>query len=153
HPGEYPLNEGNVVTSSGLDIAVEQYEQHFQERHVPHSTALHSVKLPEEKPYLVGPLPRVNLCFDHLSPTAKREAEKCKIEWPCRNNFKSIVARALELISAYEEAIAIVEDYQSEPNPSRIAYEPRPGEGCHATEAPHRRVILLSVTEGDDKPG
>ncbi len=136
HPQEYPLNEGNIVSSSGLDIPAEQYENHFQERHVPHSTALHSVMLPAEKPYLVGPLARLNLCFDRLSPAAKREAEKCRVEWPCRNNFKSIVARALELITVYEEAIAIVEDYQAEPSPSRVLYEPKAGEGCHATEAP-----------------
>jgi sulfhydrogenase subunit alpha len=149
HSGEYPMNEGNVVTSSGLNIPVEEYEQHFQERHVAHSTALHSVKLPEEKAYLVGPLSRVSLCFDYLSPVAKREAEKCKIEWPCRNNFKSIVARALEMITAYDDAIAIVEDYQSELNPSRIAFEPRAGEGCHATEAP-RGLIYHRYRVGGD---
>jgi coenzyme F420-reducing hydrogenase alpha subunit len=136
HASEYPLNEGAIVSSSGLDIAVEEYERHFQERHVPHSTALHSVKLPEETPYLVGPLARVNLCFDQLSPTARREAEKSKLDWPCKNNFKSIIARALELITACEEAIAIVEGYESEPSPSQIAYQPQAGAGCHATEAP-----------------
>jgi coenzyme F420-reducing hydrogenase alpha subunit len=136
HPSEYPMNEGHVVTSSGLDIPVEDYEKHFQERHVAHSTALQSVKLPEETPYLVGPLSRANLCFDQLSPTAKREAESLRLEWPCRNNFKSIIARALEMITAYEEAIDIVEDYQSEPVVSRIPYPKKSGEGCHATEAP-----------------
>jgi coenzyme F420-reducing hydrogenase alpha subunit len=136
HPDEYPMNEGNVVCSSGLNVPVEEYESYFQERHVAHSTALHSVKLPEEKPYLVGPLARVNLCFDQLSPTAKREAAQLKLEWPCRNNFKSIIARALEMTTAYEEAIAIVEDYQSEPAVSRVPYPKKAGEGCHATEAP-----------------
>ncbi len=148
HPDEYPMNEGHVVSSSGLDIPVEDYEKHFQERHVPQSTALHSVLLPGETSYLVGPLARVNLCFDQLSATAKREAEKCKIEWPCRNNFKSIVARSLELITAYEEAIDLVEKYQ-EPSPSRIPFEPKAGEGCHATEAP-RGLIYHRYRVGDD---
>jgi coenzyme F420-reducing hydrogenase alpha subunit len=149
HPDEYPMNEGHVVTSSGLDVPVEEYEKHFQEQHLAHSTALHSVMLPEGKSYLVGPLARVNLCFDQLSPTAKREAESCKIEWPCKNNFKSIVARALELITAYEEAIAIVESYEVEPSPSRIAFYPRPGQGCHATEAP-RGLIYHRYEVGSD---
>jgi coenzyme F420-reducing hydrogenase alpha subunit len=149
HPNEYPLNDGHVVSSGGLDIPVEQYEDHFEERQVPHSTSLHSVMLPAEKPYLVGPLARVNLCFDQLSPTAKREAEKCKVEWPCTNNFKSIVARALELIHAYEEAIEIIEDYQAEPSPSRVSFEPKPGAGCHATEAP-RGLIYHRYRIGDD---
>jgi coenzyme F420-reducing hydrogenase alpha subunit len=133
---EYPMNEGEVVSSSGLCIPLEDYEQHFQEVHVAHSTALHSVRVPGEQPYLVGPLARVNLCFDQLSPTARREAEKLKLAWPLRNNFKSIIARAMELITAYEEAITLIEAYQSEPTPSRITFLPKDGEGCHATEAP-----------------
>lgn len=149
HPNEYPLNEGNVVSSSGLNIPVEQYEQHFQERHMPQSTALHSVLMPGGKPYLVGPLARVNLCFDQLSPTAKREAEKIKYSLPCRNNFKSIIARALELIAVYEEALAIVKDYQAEPQPSLVPYAPHPGEGCHATEAP-RGLLYHRYRIGDD---
>jgi coenzyme F420-reducing hydrogenase alpha subunit len=71
------------------------------------------------------------------------------LEWPCRNNFKSIIARALELITAYEEAIAIVEAYQAEPSPSRVAYEPKSGEGCHATEAP-RGLIYHCYRVGAD---
>ncbi len=149
HPNEYPMNEGNVVSSKGLDVPMEEYEKHFEERHVPQSTALHSVRVPAETPYLVGPLARVNLCFDHLSPTAQREAEKLKIEWPCQNNFKSIIARALELITAYEEAIAIVEDYNAELNPSLIPYHPKPGVGCHATEAP-RGLIYHRYRVGED---
>lgn len=116
---------------------------------MPQSTSLHSVMLPAEKSYLVGPLARINLCFDQLSPTAKRAAEKCSIVWPSRNNFKSIAARAVELIDAYEEAVTIVESYQAEPAESRIHYEPKPGEGCHATEAP-RGLLYHRYRIGDD---
>jgi coenzyme F420-reducing hydrogenase alpha subunit len=149
HPAEYPMNEGHVVSTSGLDIPVEEYEQHFDERHMPQSTALHSVMLPDEKSYLVGPLARVNLCFDQLSPAAKRAAEKCGIDWPSRNNFQSIAARAIELIDAYEEAIAIIERYSAEPTQSRVPFQPRPGRGCHATEAP-RGLIYHRYRIGDD---
>jgi sulfhydrogenase subunit alpha len=136
HPEEFPMNEGRVVTTSGLNIPVEDYERHFQERHMQHSTALHSVKIPDRRSYLVGPLARVNLCFDQLSPRARREAENCGIPWPSMNNFHSIVARAVEMIDAYEEAVAIVRDYRAAPAQSRLPYTPRAGEGCHATEAP-----------------
>jgi coenzyme F420-reducing hydrogenase alpha subunit len=149
HPDEFPMNEGRIVSTSGLDVAVEEYEQHFEERHMPQSTALHSVLLPQENSYLVGPLSRVNLCFDQLSPAAKRAAEKCGITWPSRNNFQSIAARAIELIGAYEEAIGIVERYNAEPAQSRVPYEPRPGSGCHATEAP-RGLIYHRYRIGDD---
>jgi coenzyme F420-reducing hydrogenase alpha subunit len=149
HPNEYPMNEGRIVSTSGLDIPMEEYEQHFEERHMPQSTALHSVKLPEAKSYLVGPLARVNLCFEELSPIAKQAAETCGIAWPSRNNFQSIVARAVELIDAYEEAIAIVKSYNAEPAESRVLFKPKPGVGCHATEAP-RGLIYHRYRIGDD---
>jgi coenzyme F420-reducing hydrogenase alpha subunit len=146
---EYPMNDGRVVGAGGLDIPVEEYEQHFQERHVKQSTALHSVRLPDETDYLVGPLARINNCFDQLSPLAKRHAEDCRSDWPLRNNFQSIVARAIELIAAYEEAIEIVREYNAEPNVSRVDYTPRAGEGCHATEAP-RGLLYHRYRIGDD---
>ena len=148
-PHEYPMNEGRVVSTSGLDIPVEEYEQHFEERHLPQSTALHSVMLPLAKTYLVGPLSRINLCFDQLAPTAKRLAEQCGIAWPSRNNFQSIVARAVEIIGAFEEAAAIVRDYNAEPAQSRVPFEARPGVGCHATEAP-RGLIYHRYRIGED---
>jgi len=149
HPTEYPMNEGNVVSSSGLNIPPEEYERHFEERHVPQSTALHSVLLPDGKNYLVGPLARVNLCREQLSDTAKREADTARLDWPCRNNFKSILARSLELITAFEEAIRIVEEYRTEPTPSRAEVTLRAGEGCHVTEAP-RGLIFHRYRIGDD---
>jgi coenzyme F420-reducing hydrogenase alpha subunit len=149
HLYEYPMNEGRVVSSSGLDIAIEQYEEHFEERHMPQSTALHSVMVPSGRSYLVGPLARITLCFDELSPTAKRAAETCGIAWPSRNNFQSIVARAVELIDAYEEAIAIIRDYNAEPAQSRIPFVPKAGEGCHATEAP-RGLLYHRYRIGED---
>ena len=149
HDVEYPMNDGDVVTSTGLTICVERYEEHFQERHLPQSTALHSVLLPGERNYLVGPLARWNNCFDQLSPIAKRSAEACGMEWPSGNNFKSIVVRAIEMINAFEEAIDIVGDYHAEPVPSRLALEPRAGEGCHATEAP-RGLLYHRYRIGED---
>jgi len=146
---EYPMNYDRIISSGGLDISCEQYEQHFREQHMPQSTALHSVLLPEEKNYLVGPLARVNLCLDQLTPIARREAEKCGLSWPSRNNFQSIAARAVELILAYEEAIRIVNEYNAAPAQSRVAYEPHPGEGCHATEAP-RGLLYHRYRIGED---
>jgi coenzyme F420-reducing hydrogenase alpha subunit len=128
---------------------VEEYEQHFEERHMPQSTALHSVMMPEAKSYLVGPLARINLCFDELAPVAKRAADACGISWPSRNNFQSIAARAVELIDAYEEAVAIVKSYNAEPAESRMLFNPKPGVGCHATEAP-RGLIYHRYRIGDD---
>ncbi len=42
HPNEYPMNEGRLVSSRGLDIAAEEFPDHFEEYQVPHSNALQS---------------------------------------------------------------------------------------------------------------
>ena len=149
HLDEYPMNWGRVVSSTGLDIPVTEYEQHFEERHVPQSTALHSVRLPAETPYLCGPLARINLCLDELPPLARRQAEQCGIVWPSNNNFHSIVARSIEVVAAFEEAVRIVKDYNAPVTPCRVEFTPRAGEGCHATEAP-RGILYHRYRIGDD---
>ena len=59
------------------------------------------------------------------------------------------INRAIELIDAYEEAIAIVESYNAEPTPSRVPYTPRAGSGRHATEAP-RGLLYHRYRIGED---
>ena len=137
------------MSSSGLDIPVDDYETYFEEHHEKQSNALHSVMLPGRNPYLVGPLARFNLCFGQLLPAARREAEACKVQWPCHNNFKSIQARAVELIHAFEESLAIVKDYQCELTQCRVPFEPGPGTACHATEAP-RGLLYHRYRIGED---
>jgi coenzyme F420-reducing hydrogenase alpha subunit len=145
----YPLDEGRIVSSQGLDIDVADYERHFAERQVPWSTALHSLTVPDERPYLVGPLARVNLCHDRLPPRARRAAESCGLGFPLRLSAQSIVARAIEIAAAFEEALAIAREAGAEIAPCRIAHEPRAGHGCHATEAP-RGLLYHRYEIGDD---
>jgi coenzyme F420-reducing hydrogenase alpha subunit len=135
HPDEYPMNEGRIASSRGDSIAAAEFETHYAEQQVPHSTALHCIWKATGKPYLLGPLARVNLNRERLSPTARRVADEVGIAWPCRNPFKSIVARGLEIIHAYQVALGILEQYRP-PKPPRVKYEHRAGSGCWATEAP-----------------
>ncbi len=148
HPDEYALNEGQVVASTGESIDVADFEKHFEERQVPHSTALHSVSKPDGRPYFVGPLARVNLSGDRLSPTARRVADDLGIAWPSNNSFHSIIARGLELIHIYEEALDILKTYRHLTRP-RVDCPPRAGVGCAATEAP--RGILYHRYEVNDE--
>src|SRR5262249_54168516 len=67
HPDEYPLNEGRLISNTGLDIASREYDGRFHEIHVAHSNALHSV-LDDGVAYFAGPLARYNLNFDRLWP-------------------------------------------------------------------------------------
>lgn len=148
--GEYPMNHGRVVSSSGLDVEITDYKRHFQERQVPWSTALQSVLLPGETPYLCGPLSRLNLCFDQLPPRARAAVEQSGIQLPITNSFQSIVARAIEVVAACEEAIRLAVMHADRPlSPCRIEYQPRDGTGCHATEAP-RGILYHRYEVGGD---
>ena len=148
HPDEYPMNQGDVATSDGELISVADYPQEFEERHVPHSTALHSVRKPDGRTYLVGPLARMNLNLDKLSPMARRAADEVGISWPSYNPFHSIVARGLELIHAYEVSLELLREYRP-PRPARIDYEYRAGEGAAATEAPRGVLYHRYAVEAD----
>ena len=148
HPTEYPMNEGNVVSTAGLDIPPRDYETHFEERQVEHSTALQSVRLPAGSPYFVGPLARINQNREQLSPTARQLSDDVGIAWPCFNPYQSIVARAIEAVHAYEEALQIIDQYR-EPEVARVQYEPRAGEGMAATEAP--RGLIYHRYKTDDE--
>ncbi|MCL6622813.1 MAG: Ni/Fe hydrogenase subunit alpha [Syntrophobacterales bacterium] len=134
HPGEYPMNEGRVVSSRGLEIAVSDYEQHFVEEQLPHTHALHS-RLKERGAYLVGPLARYNLNYGRLSPTAQAAAREAGLGLPELNPFKSILVRAVEMLYAAEEAGRIVRAYE-EPELAAVPISPRAGVGRAATEAP-----------------
>ena len=134
HPEEYPLMGGRIVTSSGLDISIREYEFHFEERHVPHSNALHGLERGHGR-YSVGPLARFNLNFDRLSPLARQVAADVKIGPVMKNPFKSIIVRAIETLYAYEQALQIIQAYEPPASPSH-AVTVSAGIGCGASEAP-----------------
>ena len=147
HPEEYPFNEGRLVSSKGLDIDVAGYEDHFVEQHVKHSNALHSI-LRGHGSYLVGPLARFNLNFDRLPAAAQQAAREGGLSVPCRNPFRSIVVRAVELVFACSEALRIVDEYR-QPAAPRVEVPVRAATGCAVTEAP--RGILYHRYEIDDQ--
>lgn len=146
HPSEYPLNEGRIVSSRGLDISVNEYEFYFQEEHMAHANALHS-RMKERGEYHVGPLARFNLNYDRLPALAKSVAEEVKLAPPVLNPFKSIVARAIELVFACDEAIRIIDAYTI-PERSFVPVKPQAGLGFGATEAP-RGLLYHRYRIGD----
>ncbi len=122
HPDEYPFNEGRLVSSKGMDIAISDYADHFEERHVAHSTALHSA-IRARGAYLVGPLARYALNFDRLPADIQALAKETGLGPVCRNPFQSILVRSLELVFACDEALRVIAAYDP-PDPF-VPLEPR----------------------------
>jgi coenzyme F420-reducing hydrogenase alpha subunit len=132
--GVYAIEGGRLVSSTGLDLAPSQYDEHIVEEHVEHSTALHS-RLPDGTRYLVGPLARYALNRDKLSPAAREAADAAGLEPVCRNPFRSIVVRAVEILYALDEALRLLDAYEP-PDPPAVEVLPRAGVGFGWTEAP-----------------
>ncbi len=134
HADEYPMNEGRIVSNRGLDIAAAEFEAAFEERQVAYSTALQSV-LRARGHYLVGPLARFNLNHDRLGGELLAFAAELGLRPGCGNPFRSILARAVEVTYAIEEALRIIDAYVPPREPS-VRAEARAGTGMACTEAP-----------------
>ena len=73
-PDEYAVLDGRLVSSGGLDFPASAFDEHIEEEHVEHSTALHA-RLVDRGEYMVGPLARLALNFDRLAPVAQEAAQ------------------------------------------------------------------------------
>ena len=134
HPNEYPMNNGQIVSNRGLNIAASQFNDHFREEHVAHSNALQGF-MTDGSAYLCGPLARYNLNRHLLSERALAAAKRAGLQETCLNPFKSIIVRAVETLYAVDEALRIIDGYE-EPDAAYAEVVPRDAVGMAATEAP-----------------
>jgi coenzyme F420-reducing hydrogenase alpha subunit len=142
----YPIDRGGIVSDRGLAIEPAAFDEHFVEEHVEHSNALHA-RIRARGSYLTGPLARYALASERLWPAARAAARNAGLGSVCRNPFKSIVVRAVELVQACDEAIALIDGYERPDRPA-IDVTPRAGTGHGVSEAP--RGLLYHRYELDD---
>ena len=148
HPREYPFNEGRIVSSDGLNLAPQAWGEAFHEIQVPWSNALQA-RGSDGLPYLLGPAARLVLDHQQLHPVAREALEASgALESIRRNPYRSIVARAIELVHATAEAIEIVDGYVPPVEPA-VAWQARPGIAAWATEAP-RGLLFHRYEVGED---
>jgi sulfhydrogenase subunit alpha len=145
-PGRYPIDGGTVVTTGGREFPAADFEQHVVEEQVPHSTALRAHLAGHDGTYLTGPLARYTLNSPVLPPQAAAAAAAAGLGSTCRNPFRSIVVRAVEVVCAIEEALRIIAGYEA-PAPASVAVTPRAGVGSGVSEAP--RGVLYQRYEID----
>jgi coenzyme F420-reducing hydrogenase alpha subunit len=153
HPADYPITQGRIVSTRGLDITPAEYDDHFTESQVPHSTALHSTL--DGRTYLAGPMARYSLNSEHLPGYIQEAARSAGLGPTCTNPFRSIIVRSVELLFACDEALRLIRSYQP-PRPSAIDVPPRSETGYGCTEAPrgllyHRYTITEDGAVADAK--
>jgi sulfhydrogenase subunit alpha len=147
HPTEYPMNDGRIVSTDGLDLSPTDWEDAFREDQVGWSNALQA-RTHAGEVYLLGPSSRISLAADQLHPRAAEVLARTGLADEIRRNpFRSIVARAIELVHATSEALDIIDDYRPPARPS-VAWTPGPGAAAWATEAP--RGLLFHHYELDE---
>ncbi|RMH33629.1 MAG: Ni/Fe hydrogenase subunit alpha [Nitrospirae bacterium] len=140
---EYPMNEGLIASNRGLSIPASAFEERFHERQVPHSHALQCTL--DGASYLAGPLARLHLNVDRLPPLAKQALDATGLRLPFRRASLSIVARAVEVVFALDEAVRFIEAY-TPPSMPAVPVTIKEGVGMAATEAPrgllyHRYLV------------
>jgi sulfhydrogenase subunit alpha len=145
-PGEYPFNEGPVASSRGLRIDAGRFESHFEERQVPYSNALHCTLGGEA--YLAGPLARLYHNHERLTPRAREALAATGLALPLRNPFHGIVARAVEIVFAVEEALGLIDRYEPPAAPA-VDVAVRAGTAAACTEAPRGVLYHRYAVDGD----
>ena len=141
----YALEDGTIARSAGPAFPIAEFSDHVVETQVAHSTALHATL--DGGAHLTGPLARYSLNHHLLSPTAREAATAAGLGAQCRNPFRSIVVRAVEVVYAVEEALRIIEEYRPPARPF-VDVPARPGVGHGGSEAP--RGLLYHRYQIDD---
>jgi sulfhydrogenase subunit alpha len=133
-PGDYAIEGGRIRSTGGLDLAPSEYDEHFEELHVERSNALQS-QIRGGGTYLCGPLARYSLGSELLAPAAREAAAEAGLGPTCRDPFRSIVVRSVELVHACDEALRLIDAYE-EPDAPAVPVEPIAGTGYGVSEAP-----------------
>ncbi len=137
NPEEYGIMGGRLISDQGLDISYNEYPKYFVEEQVAHSTAFYSRLVGGS--YFLGPLARMNLNFDQLPAVVRDWAQQQGLEFPSRNMFDNVRARAVECHAALVECISILRGYAL-PAQSFVEVTPKAGIGSFCTEAPRGMI-------------
>lgn len=139
---DYPLEWGDAIAlGEGRHppelIAVDDWLDHVEEQQVEHSNALQARRRRDGRPYLVGPLARINHNAERLHPRAQAALERSGLRLPVDNPHRSIIVRAIEIVHALAEAIDLVDRYLTRVEPAFTdPPELRASVGVGCTEAP-----------------
>ncbi|HET6428294.1 MAG TPA: nickel-dependent hydrogenase large subunit [Phycisphaerae bacterium] len=129
----YTVEAGRIVSTDGLDIPVEDYPAHFQERQISYAMAKQTRVAGRGGP-MVGALARMNVKFDRLSPAAAGLAREVGFAVPDHSPFHNNLAQALEIVHGIDECVESLDGL--EPVDERPEVTPAAGEGAAITEAP-----------------
>jgi coenzyme F420-reducing hydrogenase alpha subunit len=146
-PADYPLDAGRIRSTGGIDLDPGDWESAFEEVQVEGTTAL-VARGRDGRHHLLGPAARIGLAAGHLHPEAAAALDAAG--GPAAvvgERFRSIVARAVEMVHATASALELLDGIKAPARP----WEPwraRPGIAAWSTEAP--RGLLFHRYDVDE---
>ena len=124
-----------VSLSDGTLFTKQEYELFVEEKVSDYSTAKYSTI--KEKPFLIGPLARVNHHADGLLEETKRQLSLLKNSFPSSNTLHANLARAVEMLEFALRGIEITETLIAlSPFKGEVPVTPKKGTGFGIKEAP-----------------
>jgi coenzyme F420-reducing hydrogenase alpha subunit len=148
-PDEYAFIDGEIVTSDGSRLSIEDYQQVTNEYLVPYSSAKFTRHL--RSSYMVGALARFNNNYDQLHPRAKAAAEKLGIKPKVTNPYLNTAAQVVEIVHCLEDAIHVIDQLLQDGIHPEVPASPRKasGAGVGACEVP-RGILFHHYWIGED---
>uniref|UniRef100_A0AAU2UXL0 Nickel-dependent hydrogenase large subunit n=1 Tax=Streptomyces sp. NBC_00003 TaxID=2903608 RepID=A0AAU2UXL0_9ACTN len=154
-PGTYAIETGTpaALRADGTltTFPLHTFLDRVREKHLPHSTALYSTL--DGRRHLTGSLARFAISGRWLSRTAVEAARAAGLGDAydgavCRNPYRSILVRAVEVVYAVDEALRIIGTYRPPAHPYTDV-PPMAGTGHGATEAPRGLIYHRYALDAD----
>jgi sulfhydrogenase subunit alpha len=143
----YGFTGDKVLVSTGEEHPIDDYLALTNERVVPHSTAKRCSY--NNKPFVVGPLARMNLLGERLTAKAAEAFKRCySLTW-VRNPLYANQARAIEILFCIESLPIMVDRLLAMPPAKIKAPASKSGSRPGAVEAPRGTLYHhYGVTKG-----
>ena len=130
---EYAINEGTIMSGSGIKAEIQDYYSYFQEDEVPYANAKRTI-LKGKAPVMVGALSRLNIKIDMLHPEARKAADIAGFITLGQNPFFNVIAQAIEVVHCIWKCIEILSVLSRKD--FLMPVRPGKGSGAAMTEAP-----------------
>jgi coenzyme F420-reducing hydrogenase alpha subunit len=144
---EYAFYDGDIGSTDTASAPVAKYLEYTNEYIVPHSTAKYAKHA--RASYMVGALARFNKNYDQLTGKAKAVAAMFGLKPVCHNPYMNSVAQLVEVVHAWEDTLAILDDlakdpaYDSQKGP--VSFAPKASKGAGGVEVP-RGILFHEYT-------
>jgi len=131
----FSLMGDKLALSDGTLFTKKEYELFVEEKTSTYSTAKYSTV--KGKPFLIGPLSRINYHLNNLRSETKEVVSLLKTPFPSDNSLHANIARAVEMLELALEGIEITQMLiNSYPFRGEVEVKPKAGTGYGIKEAP-----------------